>query len=562
MAIIGIDLGTTNSLCAYWKDGKSRLIPNAFGTYITPSVVSVNEDGSVVVGKLAKERLQTHPLQTAANYKIFMGTNKTFSFGGKEYKPEELSALVLRQLKDDAEAYLQEEVTEAVISVPAYFNDNQRNATKLAGELAGLKVDRIINEPSAAALAYKKELTDDQSFIVFDLGGGTLDISLVDYYENIVEIVAISGDNHFGGNDFDLSILEYFFLTHPILKDKLNAEETASLKKQAELCKISLSENPEVLMVFKYQGEDYPVHIDQTKLIKILSPFLLKIHNLLEKVLKDSRRKASSIDDVLLVGGSTKMPVIQKYIASIMKQPNTSINPDSAIALGTGVVVGIHKRSEEIKDVVLTDICPFTLGTDVYDFASKKIQFHPMIQRNSTLPCSVTHSFFTLKDNQSFVEFSIFQGESLEPKENLLLDHFTFPIPPKPAGQVAIIVTFSYDINSILLIDAVCNDNDTSLTRVITNNRKMTEEEKAKHIAAIKSIKEKSESMDKTQNEQLLARASQLFEEAAEDTRPILLERIQYFQRAVGTTKKIDAQKARNEFADFLAALDGFDVWD
>ena len=560
MAVIGIDLGTTNSLCAYWKDGRSRLIPNAYGTYITPSVVSVNPDGSVMVGKPAKERLLTHPKQTASGYKLFMGTNKTFELEGKAYRPEELSALVLRQLKEDAEAYLQEEITEAIISVPAYFNDNQRGATKLAGELAGLQVDRIINEPSAAALAYKKELTDDRSFIVFDLGGGTLDISVVDYYENIVEIISIAGDNHFGGNDFDQCILGHFFLTHPELRDRLDETETAALRKQAELCKISLSENPEVLMVYSYRGKEYSVRIDQAGLIQILSPILLKVRSLLERALKDASRKASSIDDILLVGGSTTMPVIQKYIASLLRQPNTSIHPDAAIALGTGVAAGIHLRSEEIRDVVLTDICPFTLGTDVYDMDAKKLRFHPMIQRNSTLPCSVTHVFRTLRDNQKLVDISVFQGESLDPKENLLLDRFSFPIPAKPAGEVAIVVTFSYDINSILLVDAVCTDNDSTHTRAISSNRKMTEEEKAKHIEALKGIQK--ETAAQSQNAQLLDRATQLFEEATEQTRAILTDRMQHFQKTVDTSRKIDAQKARNEFADFLAALDGFDVWD
>lgn len=560
MAIIGIDLGTTNSLCTYWEEGKSRLIPNAFGSYLTPSAVSVRDDGKVVVGKLAKERLLTHPTETVANYKTFMGTNKTFDLRGKAYRPEELSALVLCQLKEDAAAYLQEEITEAIISVPAYFNDNQRNATKLAGELAGLQVNRIINEPSAAALAYKKDLTQEQSFIVLDLGGGTLDISVVDYYENIVEIVAIAGDNHFGGNDFDRCIIRHFLEEHPVLKDGLDETEQAALEKQAELCKMALSENPEVLMVFRHKEVEYSTRIDQARLIQITSPLLLRMRSVLEKALKDARRKAADIDDVLLVGGSTKMPVVQKYVASLMqRQPNTAVHPDSAIALGVGAAVGIHMRSEEIKDVVLTDICPFTLGTDVYDIKAKKTRFMPMIPRNSTLPCSVTECFRTLRDDQKMVDFSIFQGESLDPRENLLLDHFSFPIPARPAGEIGIFVTFSYDINSILLVDAVCTESDVSLTRVISNNRKMTEEEKGKYVAAMKHMQKEDD--EKIQNEQLLARAAQLFAEAPEQTRDVLVAQMQNFQQKAATSRKIEAQKARNEFADFLAAIDGFDVW-
>lgn len=559
MAIIGIDLGTTNSLCAYWKDGKSCLIPNHFGEYITPSVVSVDEENNILVGKPAKERLLTHAARTVSSYKMYMGTDKEFMLGDRRFTAKELSALVLRQLKEDAERFLQEEISEAIISVPAYFNDKQRNATKAAGELAGLKVDRIINEPSAAALAYKKNLEDDRSFVVFDLGGGTLDITIVDYYENIVEILAISGDTHFGGDDFDRCILDYFLSEHQVLKEQLTQLDMNALRQQAEMCKLALSDANEVMMVFSHHGQEYSMQLDRARLIKLLAQHLLKIKELLGRALHDAGRVASEIDDILLVGGSSKMPVIQNYLASLMqKEPNTSIHPDYAIALGTGVVAGIRARSEEIKDIVLTDICPFTLGLNHYDSDAHKIRFFPMIQRNSTLPCSVAKPFTTVKDNQKQIKFSVYQGESLEIKENLLLDQFAIPIPPKPEGEVMVLVTFSYDLNSILVVHAECIENGQSVSRVITNDSHLSDEEKRKRAEAIKAIKRPS---DDEKNKNLLARAQKLYETELEPYRSILLARMNEFAEAIEANRKIDVVRAQNEFSDFLAAIDSFDVW-
>ena len=249
MAIIGIDLGTTNSLVSVWKDGKSVLIPNSLGGFLTPSVVSVDEDGSILVGNVAKERLISHPERSAASFKRLMGTSRKQNLGGQQFSPEELSSFVLRRLKEDAQAYLGEPVTEAVISVPAYFNDNQRFATKAAARLAGLHAERLINEPSAAALASRLNNTEkDQSFLVFDFGGGTLDVSVVDCFDNVIEISAVAGDNHLGGNDFDQAIARYFCQENGIAFDLLPSVRQAALLKQAELCKQALTEQPQVLL--------------------------------------------------------------------------------------------------------------------------------------------------------------------------------------------------------------------------------------------------------------------------------------------------------------------------
>lgn len=560
MAVIGIDLGTTNSLCAVWKDGKSKLVPNTLGEYMTPSVVSINDSGKLIAGKAAKERLITHPACTAASFKLFMGTKKEFKLGGKVFYAEDLSAVVLRQLKQDAELYLNEKVTEAVISVPAYFNDNQRAATKLAGELAGMQVDRIINEPSASALAYHGGNLEDNTFIVFDLGGGTLDISLVDAYENIVEIIAISGDNHFGGDNFDAEIARAFLKQNPGLKGELTAQEQAALKRQAELCKMALSGADNVAMVFEQKKQTYSMVFSRKELVEITSVYFARIKALLEKVLKDGRTTASGIDEVLLVGGSTRMTVIKDYLASLLgKRPNDSIHPDHAVALGAGYVVGIRRRSGDIKDMVLTDICPFSLGTDVYNFAKRQAEFFPMIERNSTLPCSIRHIFSTVKDNQKKVKISVYQGESLQLDHNLLLETIDMKIPEKPAGQVGIAVTFSYDLNGILLVDADCIDSGETVSRVVVNGRQLSEKEKQRRVEQLRQLEKKPEEVP--ENKALIQRALMLFEESTEELRSMVAAELSRFNEVLLSGRKIEAEKARKHFSVFLDMAGGRDVW-
>lgn len=560
MAIIGIDLGTTNSLCAVWRDNKSMLIPNSFGDISTPSVVSMLEDGTLIAGKLAKERMATDPEMTVSSFKIFMGSKKTFRLGNKDFLPEDLSAVILRQIKRDAELYLKEPVTEAVISVPAYFNDSQRTATKLAGELSGLTVNRIINEPSAAALAYRNGAPGEGTFIVLDLGGGTLDISLVDTYEDIVEILAIAGDNHLGGDDFDNAITEKFYELNPGLRQMLSPVELAAVKRQAEVCKIALGGLQEVAMVYSHRGTDYSMVLSREMFVTITAQYFSKIRMLLEKVMRDSHTTASQIDEVLLVGGSTRMGVIKDYVASLMKQrPNDTINPDEAIALGTGVTVGIMERQEGIRDVVLTDICPFTLGTSVYEEANGRSQFFPMIERNSTLPSHVTHYFTTVNDNQTQITFRVYQGESLNPEENLLLETIVVPIPKKPAEEVSVKVIFAYDINGILIVDATCIDNGKTISSVVTSGQKLTEEEKQRRVEALRNMSQNPADLE--ENRVLIERALELFENSTEHQREIIAHNLTIFERILNSNRLIEIEKSREQFQTFLESIDEFDVW-
>lgn len=414
MAIIGIDLGTTNSLVSVFRDGKIELIPNSVGEYLTPSVVSFGDNGEIFVGKIAKEMLVTRPDRTFCEFKRNLGTNYNYTVDGTNYKAEELSALVLRKLKEDAESYLGETVTEAVISVPAYFNDDKRCATKNAGRLAGLKVERLINEPSAVALKHHTLNGDMENFIVFDFGGGTLDVSLVEAYDNMVEIRAVAGDNYLGGKDFNEAIAEYFY-NNFVPREKLNAQEQSVVLKEAERLKIALSSKNQASRTFYIKGKEYTLSMSNQELIHTAAYLFKKMSEPIKKVLNDSKMSWDEIDSIILVGGSSKMPVVKQYISSISEVPVImDENPDESIALGVGMAATIKERMGGFKDLILSDICPFSLGVEIVGGV-----FSPIIERNDTLPCSKSGYYITIKDYQEKLEFNIYQGESMVAKENL-----------------------------------------------------------------------------------------------------------------------------------------------
>ncbi|MBQ8646906.1 MAG: molecular chaperone HscC, partial [Oscillospiraceae bacterium] len=364
MAIIGIDLGTTNSLAAVWKDGASRLIPNALGEYLTPSAVSIDEDGTVLVGATARQRVVSHPGRSAASFKRSMGTDKVYQLADRSFTPEELSALVLRQLKADAEAWLGEPVEEAVISVPAYFNDRQRAATKRAGQLAGLRVERLVNEPSAAALSCYEPDKGEASFLVFDFGGGTLDVSVVECFDNVVNILAVSGDNRLGGNDFDQIIARLFCVENGLSFSELDNTTRAILLEQAENCKQALSHSRMAMMVLDSAGAKGAMTLDGKKLVDHSQDLLKRMRTPIAKALRDSGVGRSELAGIIPVGGSCKMPLVQQYLTHLMgKPPRQNARPDTAVALGAGMYAAMKERKAGIAEMVLTDICPFTLGT-------------------------------------------------------------------------------------------------------------------------------------------------------------------------------------------------------
>ncbi|MCH5263519.1 MAG: molecular chaperone HscC [Lachnospiraceae bacterium] len=533
--IIGIDLGTTNSLAAVWQDGKSVLIPNALGEYLTPSVVSVDARGTVYVGKSAKERLATHPNETASVFKRFMGTSKKYQLGKQTFLPEELSALVLKKLKEDAERFLGEEVEEAIISVPAYFNDMARNATKRAGLIAGWKVERIINEPSAAALACQNvKQVEEATMMVFDFGGGTLDVSLVDCFDNVIEILAISGDNRLGGQDFDDMIAEYFLKEQKVDVSKLDPETIGVVRMCAEQCKRALTESQTAQMTVKCPQINATMEISRKDVVNFCARIFERMGKPIRQVMADGHISVEEISDVVLVGGSCKMPLVQQYLAHVLKRNDIeTIDPDHVIALGCGVCAGIKERNEQVKDMLLTDICPFSLGIGVHDNAnSGELRMSYMIERNSALPISKQHTFFPHEDYQTLVTLSIYQGESLYAADNLELGKLEIEIPPRLSVQMPICVRFTYDINGILEVEVDIPATKEHKQMVIVNkDLSMTEEQIQAKLREFEKIKISPAKDEK--NQYIMDWGSRLYMQCTGELQQEIGRKLEYFRYEV-----------------------------
>ena len=534
--IIGIDLGTTNSLVAVWQDGESKLIPNVFGEYLTPSVVSIEDDGTVYVGKTAKERLASHPQETASVFKRFMGTSRKYRLGKKTYLPEELSALVLKKLKEDAERYLGEPVEEAIISVPAYFNDMARNATKRAGIIAGLKVERIINEPSAAALACQNlNQEEDAILLVFDFGGGTLDVSLVECFENVIEILAVSGDNQLGGQDFDDMISNHFIRSLHLNMTDLQPETRAIIRKSAEKCKWDLTENKTAEMVVNCQEINEKIEISRKDIVSVCAPLFERMGKPVGRVLSDARITASQISQVVLVGGSCKMPVVKQYLEHILKRSDIeTMNPDYMIALGCGVCAGIKERDVEIKDMLLTDICPFSLGINVVNSENPNRPLMSfIIERNSPLPVSKEEMYVTAHNNQRILHFDIYQGEAMYVEDNILLGEIEFVIPPRPKGEVSCFVRFTYDINGVLDVEANIPMTGEKKRVVIVNKELgMTDEQVNAKLKEYEKIKVNPATEE--ENRYVLEWGNRLYMQCNDGReKNELMNRLQYFEHVM-----------------------------
>lgn len=463
--IVGIDLGTTNSLIAVWRDGASHLVPNALGELLTPSVVGLDDEDRIIVGRAARERLQTHPRQTAALFKRYMGSARNTILGNREFRPEELSAMVLRSLREDAERHFGEPVEEAVISVPAYFNDAQRKATRIAGELAGLKVERLINEPTAAALAYGLHQRDSTStFLVFDLGGGTFDVSILELFDGVMEVRASAGDNFLGGEDFDTVLVQAFVAAQADAPQPTSTLDLADpqlfgrLRREAERVRKALGQESQATFTLRHENAQWQQSFDQTQLANLYAPLLARLRAPIETALRDARIKASELDEILLVGGTTRMPLIRRLAASLFGRfPSIQLNPDETVALGAAVQAGLKARDAALEEVVLTDVCPYSLGIETsvacgYGYESG--HYLPIIERNCVVPVSKVKRVVTLRDQQTRVRLGIYQGESRRVSENIFLGELEVQVPPLPAGQAEVDVRFTYDTNGLLEAEA------------------------------------------------------------------------------------------------------------
>lgn len=557
MAIIGIDLGTTNSLACVCQNGRPVLIPNPLGAVLTPSVVSIDEDGKILVGSVAKERLVSHPESSAASFKRYMGTSQVFLLAGREFTPQELSSFVLRQLKEDAERFLKEKVTEAVISVPAYFNDHQRYATKEAGRLAGLCVERLVNEPSAAALAASRISGDEEgSYLVFDFGGGTLDVSVVDYFDNVIEIIAVSGDNRLGGDDFDEIIARRFCSLHRMNYDDLNPAHRFSLLRLAEDCKRQLTLQNEAELSWEAEGKK--MTLTNVDLAELCQEIFDRIGQVITSALRDSDRSIEEPCQVVLVGGSSKMPVTSFYLQTLLKRKPCIIgSPDEVVAMGAGIYAGIKERQEDIQDLVLTDICPFTLGTDVVNRSDTDNPIlSPIIERNSILPCSKTRYYTNSCNGQSHISIGIFQGEAYYCRDNIKLGAIEMDILPVPAGQAHIEVCFSYDINGILEVEVTDHQKKQIRQKVLTSDcLRLSETELNRRLEALQAYKLMPPGGVRTRL--VLARGERLFAQLLGPRRQLAADAIQKLQETLLTRNDQQIINCLKEVQEIFDRLEG-----
>lgn len=522
MTILGVDLGTTNSLAVVYKEGKPVRIPNAYGEYVTASAVSIL-DGKIVVGKLAKERLITHPECSASLFKRNMGSDVTYTLDRKEYDSATLSSFVVKQLIEDAQNYLHEEISEVVISVPAYFNARQRQDTKRIGELLGIKVERLINEPSAAAIACHMD-DEYETFVVFDFGGGTLDVSVVDCFENVISINAISGNNHLGGTDFDRAMAEYFCLKNELNYNVLDSSFQQSILRTCEQAKIKLSTQNVVEVSLIHLNKNYNCIFDENVLFNITHSLLESCKNVIGKAVKDSGFSASELDSLILVGGSSKMPVLQHYLSDALNIPVLKEeHMDSLVVLGLGKYIGIKQRDENIKDVVVTDICPFSLSTSTYNEQNPDLELSTvLIPKNSVLPTSKKMTLRTVHKGQTKVNISVFQGQAMYAKENLFLGQAFIHVPRNMHDYESFDLIYSYDINSMLYVEAVVHSTKEHYIFRVSKGDVL---EKVDASVRLDSIKEVSLGLyQNNEVDALLARIERIYREVDEETQDYLMK--------------------------------------
>ena len=556
--IVGIDLGTTNSLISVWQDGQARLLPNSLGEFLTPSCVSIDGDGSILVGRAAQERLQTHPHLSAAAFKRHMGSDKLITLGARAFRAEELSALVLRALKDDAEAALGTPVTACIITVPAYFSDAQRKATRAAGQLAGLHVDRLLNEPTAAALAYGIHLRDSETrFLVFDLGGGTFDVSVLDLFENVMEVQASSGDNMLGGEDFTEALVQRF-IAHCAIPAKLAADARflQRLHAQVELAKRALGERAaaEICMA---EGR---MDIDEDGFEQLCQPLLQRLRAPVERAMRDVGLAVGDLDNIVLAGGATRMPVLRRMVTRMFgRAPACDINPDQVVALGAAVQAGLRSQDTALDEVVMTDVAPYSLGVatclHLEGGAFSEGHFDPIIERNTIVPASRVNRYYPLHPGQVTLDVVVYQGEARKVADNIKLGLMQVPLVPGDTEGGAVDIRFTYDVNGLLQVEATPVSTGLTSTLLIEGNPGLLSPEQiAERFTALSGLK--IHPRERTEMRTLSARAERIYQDLRGEQRTRLEQQIIAFEQALASQDSRVFQPAAKAFRALLDQIE------
>jgi molecular chaperone HscC len=559
--IVGIDLGTTHSLIGRYGPDGPQLIPNALGSLLTPSAVSVDDQDRIIIGSVARERLVSHPQRSVAAFKRWMGSDRVTELGGYRFRPEELSALILKSLIADAEAATGEKVVEAVISVPAYFSDSQRKATRIAGELAGIKVERLINEPTAAALAYGLQQRDSGGrYLVFDLGGGTFDVSILELFDGIMEVHASAGDNFLGGEDFSRALLEAFLGEHGLSADALAPGERAALQRRVDGLKHDLALGTEAALEIPLAGQPRAWRIDEAGFARICDPLLQRLRAPLERAMRDAKLSPNQLDEIVLVGGASRMPLCARLVSRMFgRLPLRHLNPDEAIAAGACIAAGMKARDESLEEVILTDVCPHTLGISTAQEVGNGHfvpgTFSPIIQRNSTVPVSRVERYYPIHDGQKAVHIEVYQGESPRVQNNVLLGRLSVELPPKTASaDNPLDIRFTYDVNGLLQVEATAVATGHKRDLVLEKNPGvLSAEEILARIVMLEQIK--IHPRDQQENLLAIARAERLYEEhlwARDALQPALLQ----FRHILESQDPRLIAEHRSHFAEFLARIE------
>lgn len=566
MALIGIDLGTTNSLVSVFTADGPVLIPNALGDFLTPSAVGLSESAEIMVGAAAKNRLISHPEKTYARFKRYMGANREFKLGKKNYRAEELSAMVLRSLKSDAEHYLGTEVDRAIISVPAYFNDVQRKATYAAGKMAGLKIERLINEPTAAALAYGLNTKENENtFLVVDLGGGTFDVSILEIFDGVMEVRSSAGDAFLGGEDFTDKIFEHFGKQMGKAFEKLSDKKLSLLRDLADKAKVQLSTTHEAGANFNAKNGMIKLTITREEFEEITAPLVKRLRQPIQRAILDAGLRAADIERVITVGGATRMPVIRAMVTRLLKLfPEHSLDPDHVIGLGAAVQCGLLDRHEALEDVVMTDVSPFTLGTEVaLEITPNNYEgghFQPIIERNTVIPVSRVVTNSTIHKGQKELLLRIYQGEAPRVVDNVLLGQIHVPVPVNKKDHEAFDIRFTYDVSGILEIIVTTLSNNQSKKMLIEGNPgSIPQAEIEKRFKALEKLKVHPK--DKVENATIISRIERAYENHLGQDRKDIGFRLAEFQALLAKQNDTDIDAARQQLSEWLDRLESRDIF-